>query len=654
MTNTFKLPTELPKGSQGYETWQQHLKAFNVEKARIEAAGKVFGSGMSGYDAMKTNIAYYKPGGAGYRDSLRDYKLEYAEKYSKEHNLGVTGAQLLANPQLATDPRSLAEYTGKPYEGVDHAPGSEDWYRLHPEERPKTEVLGAKVSPQEGTQVAGGSYAVQSGDTLSGIAQKYGMTWQELHALNPQIENPNLIYPGQQIKIPGGGGAEGDIGQTRTNAQGQLEKLTPAGWLAFDPELEKEHLAAGTSVFDISGAGKEVIGSGIDLKDFDLNSLIPDFTSDDLDSAFGNPITDAGIQDLLNENQKMRQAILDSFEKTDVEKALEVELLDIRERADVEKLGFMGGVADIESELVSTRLMVGKGVELEKQANLRLQSLAMQEKNLLSRLGLAREEREGKQKMGIAMLGFSESDINMAFKMQDAISKEKQQIFSNMMAMQSSARSAMGLIFNNLQGIDMNDLSSQDQMSLMNTAIGAGIPPDLLWNGLKVMKDDYLLTQANKEADLAKKFDALSSLDSLADAELYLSENRDLSYEDAYLGLSRDFKSIGSADKKVLLEKYGFEKGEGGVGSLDELAESLTEGIRDFKENWNYSREESEKAILGQFVEEMEGVKDIEDIPEPIKNKIDEILDDVYGEGGGWWGAFKEAGKGGLNLLFGK
>lgn len=45
-------------------------------------------------------------------------------------------------------------------------------------------------------------YTVVSGDTLSGIASKYGTTYQRLAEYN-NIANPNKIYPGQQIKIPG-------------------------------------------------------------------------------------------------------------------------------------------------------------------------------------------------------------------------------------------------------------------------------------------------------------------------------------------------------------------------------------------------------------------------------------------------------------------
>ncbi len=54
-------------------------------------------------------------------------------------------------------------------------------------------------------------YTVVKGDTLSGIAAKYGTTYQEIAKANG-IKNPNLIYPGQQFKIPGTGGGEASGG----------------------------------------------------------------------------------------------------------------------------------------------------------------------------------------------------------------------------------------------------------------------------------------------------------------------------------------------------------------------------------------------------------------------------------------------------------
>ncbi|HVA11335.1 MAG TPA: LysM peptidoglycan-binding domain-containing protein, partial [Candidatus Dormibacteraeota bacterium] len=51
----------------------------------------------------------------------------------------------------------------------------------------------------------GASYTVVPGDTMWGIAEKNGIPLSQLEALNPQIEHPELILPGQNVNIGGGG-----------------------------------------------------------------------------------------------------------------------------------------------------------------------------------------------------------------------------------------------------------------------------------------------------------------------------------------------------------------------------------------------------------------------------------------------------------------
>ena len=51
------------------------------------------------------------------------------------------------------------------------------------------------------------AYKIKSGDTLSQIAKNNNTTVAEIQAANPSITNPNRIYAGQTINIPGQGGA---------------------------------------------------------------------------------------------------------------------------------------------------------------------------------------------------------------------------------------------------------------------------------------------------------------------------------------------------------------------------------------------------------------------------------------------------------------
>jgi hypothetical protein len=51
------------------------------------------------------------------------------------------------------------------------------------------------------------TYVVAPNDTLSGIAQRFGLSLAELLAANPEIADPNLIAVGQQLTIPDGNGS---------------------------------------------------------------------------------------------------------------------------------------------------------------------------------------------------------------------------------------------------------------------------------------------------------------------------------------------------------------------------------------------------------------------------------------------------------------
>ncbi len=47
------------------------------------------------------------------------------------------------------------------------------------------------------------AYRIRTGDTLSGIAQRYGTSVSSLMKSNPTISNPNLIYAGRTLNVPG-------------------------------------------------------------------------------------------------------------------------------------------------------------------------------------------------------------------------------------------------------------------------------------------------------------------------------------------------------------------------------------------------------------------------------------------------------------------
>lgn len=63
-------------------------------------------------------------------------------------------------------------------------------------------VLSLSLIMPISSAFADSSYTVVSGDTLWKIAVKTETGFQELIKANPQLSNPNLIYPGQKLNVP--------------------------------------------------------------------------------------------------------------------------------------------------------------------------------------------------------------------------------------------------------------------------------------------------------------------------------------------------------------------------------------------------------------------------------------------------------------------
>ncbi len=83
-------------------------------------------------------------------------------------------------------------------------------------------------------------YTVKSGDSLSKIAAKYGMTLQEITAANSQIANFNLIQPGQKVNVEVAASAPGPTNQTTTTREGILQKLTKPAFAIWDLFISRE------------------------------------------------------------------------------------------------------------------------------------------------------------------------------------------------------------------------------------------------------------------------------------------------------------------------------------------------------------------------------------------------------------------------------
>lgn len=101
-------------------------------------------------------------------------------------------------------------------------------------------------------------YVVQPGDTMYLIAQRFGVSLDELIRANPQIANPDIIYPGEIVYIPRrvypGPGRQAGPGPRRYVVRegdtisliAQRFGLSVSELLAFNPQItDPSHLSPG-------------------------------------------------------------------------------------------------------------------------------------------------------------------------------------------------------------------------------------------------------------------------------------------------------------------------------------------------------------------------------------------------------------------------
>ena len=201
------------------------LTATNTEQAEQEA--NFFVSVISGKTPdCKLVLDYETFGGVG-REEINNIARAFMQRVEELTNKEViiysdlSNAQSTFDQSLAEDYQlwiayygdynnlinvetSWAEYIGVQYTDrgiVSGISGNVD-RDLYTEEifLDETSEIPNNMGNSQSFNTESVEYEVQSGDTLSGIASRYGTTVQELVDIN-NIQNPDLIYPGEKLRI---------------------------------------------------------------------------------------------------------------------------------------------------------------------------------------------------------------------------------------------------------------------------------------------------------------------------------------------------------------------------------------------------------------------------------------------------------------------
>ncbi len=164
---------------------QQQAKTLEAEMARYQASPD---SGL---------VASYR---APWGETLTNVPQVTIDQIEKEQQQAASGQ--LKNIAPAGKPPMYVP-TGSPGDLLKTNPA--EYARLYG----SVGVPGATPNAQNGVTTGvsgqGGTtpYTIQKGDTLSALAAKNGVTVQALLKANPNITNPDLIYAGASLNIPG-------------------------------------------------------------------------------------------------------------------------------------------------------------------------------------------------------------------------------------------------------------------------------------------------------------------------------------------------------------------------------------------------------------------------------------------------------------------
>ncbi len=141
----------------------------------------------------------------------------------------------------------------------------------------------SRVSAQEATPVTGPVYIVQSGDNLTSIAIRFGITTNELITAN-QIEDPNALKIGDELVIPGLEGVQGYLVTKAVGFGNSLRQLSIQNQVPIDMLVKLNRISSPAELYTgvnliipqqdqaNSSAKRYLLGSGMSLLEFAVRS----------------------------------------------------------------------------------------------------------------------------------------------------------------------------------------------------------------------------------------------------------------------------------------------------------------------------------------------------------------------------------------------
>ena len=174
---------------------QEALDEFNNEQ-EIDALEKQKEEAIS---AIEEQIDAWEKYKESWEDVANDYETQQA-RIILAQQLGADAEAAILQQRLDVLEQYKSKYlaTMAEIEKLENTPAD----KLSGYNTPTTTTSSSTPTTQTSNNK---TYTVRSGDTLSGIGSKYGISWKKIYEANKSVigSNPNRIYPGQTLTIPG-------------------------------------------------------------------------------------------------------------------------------------------------------------------------------------------------------------------------------------------------------------------------------------------------------------------------------------------------------------------------------------------------------------------------------------------------------------------
>jgi hypothetical protein len=223
---------------------------------------------------------------------------------------------------------------------------------------------------------------------------------------------------------------------------------------------------------------------------------IPDTVdSDMLDEAMVDPQTEEDLMAISEEQTKLQQDYLNSLGLSDEETALRDQLAELHAEVSGYSQSLQAGLDSIEDEAIPMSFITGQQASLERRSQRQMQIFADEEANLLERLGFAQEAREMKSLQAEAAVNFFKDNLELRWKIEDRVQDKEDRVLARADKLETKARDNLSAFLEMFEGYDVSDLSAESQAKLATMAASAGLPFDLVTEGMSAVKD-RILTEA--------------------------------------------------------------------------------------------------------------------------------------------------------------